>query len=422
MSKKAEKNETVKLANFEEVPPDQLEAAELMKHQELIYEASRYVDETENALRIATDKVTSAKEREKGAKADHDDAVAALQQTIRNCRANKHLDLPLFAGPKPASDDELDGCDDDGGTDGEVMANGRNDNGALIDLDTDESWRDEPLAGLPGFKPKTVVALTDAGIYTMGQLADFTSKASLGTVKGIGTAAVEEIGNATAKFWEDRKIAAEYAKAVEVASIRAVEIFDVIALTQGEVAETDNLAIDLKSASIETVADVIDFFATAEQAQSGETIRDIGFIADAQVETLRVALIEWRKSRGKVAMELLPDRWLAPFDDVAAIAKGENPGGITLAGVDESAFEPEQESPGGIETEDDPLGVDADLEDHFARLPTTLEQAAADAIESFGGETSDEPPAELVKGFGLHPESTDKKRKIRAKKAPSGSV
>lgn len=386
MSKKAE---TVKLANFEEVPPDQLEAAELMKHQEMIYEASREVDETENALRIATDKVTSAKEREKGAKADHDDAVAALQQTIRNCRANKHLDLPLFAGPKLTEAEPVPEPDDD-------------------------AWRSQPLAVIDGLKSKTIQALGDADIETLGQLADYSNSGRLiGDIKGIGPAAVEEITGATDAYWADRKAAAEDAKAIEVASILAVEIKVVLEFadyhddqkTSDEI-EAD-VAADLESAGIETVGDVIDFFATAEQAQNGETIRDIGFIADAQAETLRVALIAWRKARGKVAMELLPDRWLAPFDDVAAIAKGDP----------EVTQEEYAEAVATVRAEPQP-GDGADPSWDYEADERKDSDPVGDLLAQYP-EGTRLPASE---GYSLHPESTGKKRKSRANKAPSGSV
>lgn len=96
-----------------------------------------------------------------------------LQNRMRQCarRAKNGTTEPLFPDAKPAP--------------------------SVYDED---AWRAAPIAALD-LPPKTVKALAEARIETMGALADFTaSGAPLTKIKGVGKAAVDRISDESERF------------------------------------------------------------------------------------------------------------------------------------------------------------------------------------------------------------------------------
>ena len=77
-----------------------------------------------------------------------------------------------------------------------------------------EAWEQTPIESI-GLKPKTCESLVNAGLTTVGKLADYTMVPNrrLSDIKGIGAGKVEEIDNALEKFWSQQKLAADKAAA-----------------------------------------------------------------------------------------------------------------------------------------------------------------------------------------------------------------
>lgn len=71
----------------------------------------------------------------------------------------------------------------------------------------DESWRLVPVAVLEGFGLSVGVTakLKDAGLYSIGAIADWTQSKKLTDVSGIGEAKADAIESALAGFWEARR-------------------------------------------------------------------------------------------------------------------------------------------------------------------------------------------------------------------------
>ena len=76
----------------------------------------------------------------------------------------------------------------------------------FLPLKEDESWRSAPISEL-GLTGKLPESLEDAGIKTMGDLADYTAAGKLLTdITGIGQGKAEKIEKACEEFWGRQKL------------------------------------------------------------------------------------------------------------------------------------------------------------------------------------------------------------------------
>lgn len=134
----------------------------------------RAIFEAENAVAAAHEEYDQKAKAAKGAKQRLEDRIEDLRRTIREASRGPG---PLFkrvaeAAPAPGGDGE--------------------------------DWRLTPLSSL-GIRPGVVEALIEAGIGTLGDLADFTAAGeSLESIKGLGPAKVAEIEDAVERFWASR--------------------------------------------------------------------------------------------------------------------------------------------------------------------------------------------------------------------------
>lgn len=145
-----------------------------------------YINETRElesrAASIAV-KIEWIKEDLKSEKQHYEDAVNELRQLVRR---------------GPDRQQRLPFPDDDQVTPEPITVN-------TTETD-DDSWKPTPIIELDGLAEPIKNKLLDAGISTVGELADFTATGNLLTdVKGIGAAKAEKIEAALEKFWEGRK-------------------------------------------------------------------------------------------------------------------------------------------------------------------------------------------------------------------------
>jgi len=76
-----------------------------------------------------------------------------------------------------------------------------------------EAWRDVRLEALdPPIKPHVLAKLQDAGLETVGAIANHAMTKDLLEIDGIGEAAKSNIEDALAAFWEQRGVAVEERK------------------------------------------------------------------------------------------------------------------------------------------------------------------------------------------------------------------
>lgn len=80
-----------------------------------------------------------------------------------------------------------------------------------------EAWREVPLAAAIGesLPPSVLTALTEAGLQTVGQFADFTSQHPLTDVAGIGPAKAEKVEQAFEEYWKRQNLDAQVEGAAE---------------------------------------------------------------------------------------------------------------------------------------------------------------------------------------------------------------
>jgi len=79
-----------------------------------------------------------------------------------------------------------------------------------------DAWRAVPLASLKGIPARTLKALAESRIETIGDVARLGEKGlSLTDVKGIGEAAAEKINAALEEFWRERGEAEAQAQAAD---------------------------------------------------------------------------------------------------------------------------------------------------------------------------------------------------------------
>jgi hypothetical protein len=79
----------------------------------------------------------------------------------------------------------------------------------VVDLDTDEAWKDEPLENVFGELPKGLQKkIAEAELKTMGDITEYVKHKRLIDIPGVGETSATRIEEALEAFWERRKNAA----------------------------------------------------------------------------------------------------------------------------------------------------------------------------------------------------------------------
>lgn len=158
----------------------------------LPYHVQEYINQTRElesrASSIAVE-VESLKDDLKSAKQRYDDAVDELRDLIRRGPdAQARLPFPEDDGPRELGHVTITKP---------LTTN--------TSTEPDESWKPTPIVELESLPQPIKDKLLDAGISTVGELADYTSQGNqLTDIKGIGAAKAEKIEAAMEKFWESR--------------------------------------------------------------------------------------------------------------------------------------------------------------------------------------------------------------------------
>jgi len=135
----------------------------------------------------AEDEVEDAKAVLKKKKDFYDECVSALRSAVREGPRR----YPLFDNKEPQP-----GVEAASSTPAEAPA----ESPAPVPAD-DETWRTVSISEL-GITGKLAESLTEAGLTTMGAIADWGDSGKLLTdVPGVGPAKAEKIENATAEYW-----------------------------------------------------------------------------------------------------------------------------------------------------------------------------------------------------------------------------
>lgn len=184
-----------------------------------------------------------------------------------------------------------------------------------------EPWRAVPTADLGRFdlSPKIVEKLTEAGLSTIGQLADWSaSEKRLTDIPGVGASTATKIEEALDRFWASQPKPAEPEPdrlgdldaelAGAVAEAEALKLHDPEAFLRGMAIE----ALHLDEPTLEAIRhDEVKTFGELEDFLDGEpsnagVARHMG-LALQQADALRAAAVDFRRGYEQSQAERSPD-------------------------------------------------------------------------------------------------------------------